>query len=106
MTLEQAIAELAFKDEQLQALARQNEALDRTVEQLRQQDFRQLESWRKDGMLAKAETALETRQPQEIGCHTFSHVVFGHPGCTPAVAKAELELFVVQAEAIARLRRS
>ena len=37
MTLEQAIAELAFKDEQVQALARQNEALDRTVEELRQQ---------------------------------------------------------------------
>jgi hypothetical protein len=28
---------LAFKDEQLQALAKQNESLDRTVEQLRQQ---------------------------------------------------------------------
>ncbi len=37
MTLEQAIAELAFKDEQLQALAKQSEALARTVEQLRQQ---------------------------------------------------------------------
>ncbi|MEK7752352.1 MAG: IS66 family transposase [Acidobacteriota bacterium] len=37
MTLEQAIAELAFKDEQVQALVRQNEALDRTVEQLHQQ---------------------------------------------------------------------
>lgn len=37
MTLEQAIADLAFKDEQIQELARQNEALNRTVEQLRQQ---------------------------------------------------------------------
>ena len=37
MTLEQAIAELALKDEQVKELARQNEALDRTVEQLRQQ---------------------------------------------------------------------
>ncbi len=35
--MEQVIAELAFKDEQLQALAKQNEALARTVEQLRQQ---------------------------------------------------------------------
>ena len=49
-----------------------NEALARiiggTVEQLRQQDFRRLESWRRDGMLARAEAALETQQPQEIEC--------------------------------------
>jgi len=37
MTLEQAIAELTFKDEQVLELTRQNETLDRTVEQLRQQ---------------------------------------------------------------------
>ena len=37
MTLEQAIAELTFKDEQIGELTRQTEALDRTVEQLRQQ---------------------------------------------------------------------
>jgi transposase len=37
VTLEQAIAALKFKDEQLGALAQQNEALDRTVEELRQQ---------------------------------------------------------------------
>lgn len=37
MTLEQAIAELTFKDEQIEELARQNEGLDRTVEELRQQ---------------------------------------------------------------------
>jgi transposase len=37
VTLEQAIAELKFKDEHIGELARQNEALDRTVEQLRQQ---------------------------------------------------------------------
>lgn len=37
MTLEQAIAELKLKDEHIGELARQNEALDRTVEQLRQQ---------------------------------------------------------------------
>ena len=34
MTLEQALAALTFKDEQLGELARQNEALDRTVEEL------------------------------------------------------------------------
>ena len=37
MTLQQAIAELKFKDEQLGELALQNVALDRTVEELRQQ---------------------------------------------------------------------
>lgn len=37
MTLEQAIAELTFKDEQIGELARQNQVLDRTVEELRQQ---------------------------------------------------------------------
>ena len=37
MTLTQAIAELKFKDEQIGELARQNEGLDRTVEELRQQ---------------------------------------------------------------------
>jgi peptidoglycan/xylan/chitin deacetylase (PgdA/CDA1 family) len=30
-------------------------------------------------------------QPQEIGCHTFSHVVFGESGCDAVVAKAELD---------------
>jgi peptidoglycan/xylan/chitin deacetylase (PgdA/CDA1 family) len=28
---------------------------------------------------------------QEIGCHTFSHVVMGDPACSPEVARAELE---------------
>jgi len=37
VTLEQAIADLKFKDEQIGELARQNETLDRTVEELRQQ---------------------------------------------------------------------
>lgn len=37
MTLEQAIADLTFKDEQVRELARQNETLDRTVAELRQQ---------------------------------------------------------------------
>ena len=41
----------------------------------------------------------QARQPQEIGCHTFSHVIFGHPGCGPAVAKAELERCVDLARA-------
>jgi len=37
MTLEQALAELTFKDDQVRELARQNETLDRTVVELRQQ---------------------------------------------------------------------
>ena len=37
MTLHQAIAELKFKDEQIAELVRQNEALDRKAEELRQQ---------------------------------------------------------------------
>ena len=37
MTLEQAIAELKFKDEQIEELVRQNEEQDRKMEQLRQQ---------------------------------------------------------------------
>ena len=28
--------------------------------------------------------------PQEIGCHTFSHVVFGDPGCSAATAESEI----------------
>jgi len=42
------------------------------------------------------------RQAQEIGCHTFSHVVFGEDGCDPTVAKAELDrcLALARAEGI------
>jgi PAS domain S-box-containing protein len=56
-----------------------NDALARivggTVEQLRQQNFRRLESWRRDGLLAVAEVALQTQQPQEIECQ--SRTTFG-----------------------------
>jgi len=31
---------------------------------------------------------------QEIGCHTFSHVIFGDPGCSRATAASELEACV------------
>jgi peptidoglycan/xylan/chitin deacetylase (PgdA/CDA1 family) len=30
------------------------------------------------------------RVPQEIGCHTFSHVIFGDEGCSRATASSEL----------------
>lgn len=28
--------------------------------------------------------------PQEIGCHSFSHVIFGDPGCSAATAESEV----------------
>jgi hypothetical protein len=28
--------------------------------------------------------------PQEIGCHSFSHVIFGDPGCSRATAESEI----------------
>lgn len=36
--------------------------------------------------------------PQEIGSHSFSHVIFGDPGCSPAVARSEIEACVRAAE--------
>ena len=45
------------------------------------------------------EMIQQARPPQEIGCHTFSHVIFGDPGCDRAVAKAELERSVELARA-------
>ena len=29
--------------------------------------------------------------PQEIGSHSFSHLLFGEPGCTPEAARDDLE---------------
>ena len=56
-----------------------NEALARitggTREQLLQQNFRRMKSWRTDGLLAKAEAALETGQPQELEAQ--SRTTFG-----------------------------
>jgi PAS domain S-box-containing protein len=47
-----------------------NEALARisggTLDQLREQNFRRLKSWRADGVLAIAEAALKTGQPQQF----------------------------------------
>jgi len=38
--------------------------------------------------------------PQEIGSHTFSHVIFGDPGCTAETARTELEACVEAAQRI------
>jgi peptidoglycan/xylan/chitin deacetylase (PgdA/CDA1 family) len=36
--------------------------------------------------------------PQEIGCHSFSHVIFGDPGCSAATAESEVAACVRLAE--------
>ncbi|MES1254186.1 MAG: polysaccharide deacetylase family protein [Acidobacteriota bacterium] len=46
------------------------------------------------------EMIQQAGHPQEIGCHTFSHVIFGDPGCTPEVARAELQQCVTLAHAL------
>ena len=35
-----------------------------------------------------------TRVRHEIGCHSFGHIVYGDPECTPAVARADLKAAV------------
>jgi peptidoglycan/xylan/chitin deacetylase (PgdA/CDA1 family) len=37
---------------------------------------------------------------QEIGCHSFSHVIFGDPGCSPETAASEVGRCVEIAEAL------
>ena len=36
------------------------------------------------------ERLLESRVPQEIGCHSFSHAIFGDPGCSRETAVSEV----------------
>lgn len=45
------------------------------------------------------EMIRRARPLQEIGCHTFSHVIMGDPGCDQRVAKAELARSVELARA-------
>jgi peptidoglycan/xylan/chitin deacetylase (PgdA/CDA1 family) len=33
---------------------------------------------------------LSAPTPQEIGCHSFSHLIFGDPGCSELVARADI----------------
>jgi PAS domain S-box-containing protein len=63
-----------------------------TAEQLLQQDFRRLKSWHADGLLAKAEVALQTRQPQELECK--SRTSFGRE----LTVSARFSSFVNQGE--------
>lgn len=39
---------------------------------------------------ALIEKILACPVPQELGCHTFSHAIFGDPGCSKATARTEL----------------
>ena len=44
--------------------------------------------------------------PQEIGAHSFSHVIFGDPGCSRETARSELEACVTAARAFGVSLRS
>jgi hypothetical protein len=44
--------------------------------------------------------------PQEIGCHSFSHVVFGDPGCSRATAMSEVAACVALAAGMGMRMRS
>jgi hypothetical protein len=46
------------------------------------------------------ERLLEARVPQEIGCHSFSHVIFGDPGCTRETAASEVAASVAIARGL------
>ena len=73
-----------------------NEALARitggTLQQLLQQDFRHLQSWLTGGLLAKADAALKTGQPQAIEAQ--SRTTFGRK----LVINARLSSFTIQDE--------
>jgi PAS domain S-box-containing protein len=79
------------------------------VEQLLAQDFRRIKPWETDGLLAKAEAALETRQPQELECE--SRTTFGQDLTVSArfssfVAQGELHLLLMLTDqTAARLTR-
>jgi PAS domain S-box-containing protein len=73
-----------------------NEALARitggTLQQLLQQDFRHLQSWLTGGLLAKADAALKTGQPQAIEAQI--RTTFGRK----LVSNARLSSFTIQDE--------
>jgi len=52
------------------------------------------------------EKILRCPVPQEIGCHSFSHVVFGDPGCSRATAVSEVAACVRLASAMGIILRS
>jgi peptidoglycan/xylan/chitin deacetylase (PgdA/CDA1 family) len=52
------------------------------------------------------ERLLEARVAQEIGCHGFSHVIFGDPGCSRATAASEIRACVQAAGELGITTRS
>jgi peptidoglycan/xylan/chitin deacetylase (PgdA/CDA1 family) len=48
----------------------------------------------------------ECPTPQEIGCHSFSHAIFGDSGCSRETAESELRACVAQAERLGLTLRS
>ncbi|HKA23149.1 MAG TPA: polysaccharide deacetylase family protein [Blastocatellia bacterium] len=44
--------------------------------------------------------------PQEIGCHSFSHVIFGDPGCSHETAESEINASVLAARQLGIEMRS
>jgi peptidoglycan/xylan/chitin deacetylase (PgdA/CDA1 family) len=52
------------------------------------------------------EKIARCRVPQEIGSHSFSHVIFGDPGCSEATAHSELAASVRAAAALGITLRS
>jgi peptidoglycan/xylan/chitin deacetylase (PgdA/CDA1 family) len=52
------------------------------------------------------ERLLEARVAQEIGCHSFSHVIFGDPGCSRETAESEVRACVQAAAALGITPRS
>lgn len=52
------------------------------------------------------ERLIGSRVPQEIGCHSFSHVVFGDPGCSRETAASEVRACVQAARDLGITLRS
>ncbi len=52
------------------------------------------------------ERLLEARVAQEIGCHSFSHVIFGDPGCSRETAESEVRACVQAARELGITPRS
>jgi peptidoglycan/xylan/chitin deacetylase (PgdA/CDA1 family) len=55
---------------------------------------------------ALVEKILSCGTPQEIGAHSFSHVIFGDPGCSREAAQSELAACVSAARALGLTMRS
>jgi peptidoglycan/xylan/chitin deacetylase (PgdA/CDA1 family) len=52
------------------------------------------------------ETLLQARVEQEVGCHGFSHVIFGDPGCSRETAESEIQACVRAARTLGITPRS